>query len=82
MDGWLRAYVSGQGSRAIRKTGAGIAGMEAQVGTVDAFMAMQELGGTKKGKKNSVAIPLREPQSEIMDKKKWPKALLKSQVTS
>lgn len=78
-NGWVAKgiRIRPTGSRAIRKTGAGIAGMEAQVGTVDAFMAMQELGGTKKGKKNSVAIPLREPQSEIMDKKKWPKALLK-----
>lgn len=65
------------GSKAIRKTGAGIAGMEAQVGTVDAFMAMQELGGTKKGKSRNIAIPVREPETEIMDKKKWPKAILK-----
>lgn len=78
-NGWVAKgiRIKPTGSRAIRKTGAGIAGMEAQVGTVDAFMAMQELGGTKTGKKSSVAIPVREPQSEIMDKKKWPKALLK-----
>lgn len=65
------------GSKAIRKTGAGIAGMEAQIGTVDAFMAMQELGGTKKGKGKNIAIPVREPKTEIIDKKKWPKAVLK-----
>ena len=64
-------------SKGIMRTSRAISGMQVEVGTVDAFMAMQELGGTKKGKKNSVAIPLREPQSEIMDKKKWPKALLK-----
>lgn len=64
-------------SRAIRKTGAGIAGMEAKVGTVDDFMARQELGGIKKARKKSVAIPVREPKTQILNKKLWPKAVLK-----
>lgn len=78
-NGWVAKgiRIKPTGSKAIRATGKGIAGMEARVGTIDSFMAMQELGGKKTGKHNSVAIPVREPVTEIMDKEKWPGALLK-----
>ncbi|WP_302805089.1 hypothetical protein [Cloacibacillus porcorum] len=65
-------------SRGIRGSGDGLNGMSVEIGTVDPFMERQELGGEKKPfKAHSVAIPNRDPQTEIADRKKWPKALLK-----
>ncbi|MDO4560805.1 MAG: hypothetical protein Q4C86_07620 [bacterium] len=66
-------------SKAIRNASHSISGMEVSVGTVDAFMVMQELGGVKEQRRKNrrLAIPKRNPQSELVDKKKWPKALLK-----
>ncbi|MEG1824332.1 MAG: hypothetical protein RRY12_01360 [Cloacibacillus sp.] len=66
-------------SRAIRNASAGISGMEVSIGSVDAFMAMQELGGVKDPRKKArrLAIPKRDPVGEILDKTKWPKAILK-----
>lgn len=66
------------GSKAIRATGRGIEGMEAQVGTLDEFMARQELGGKKEGTGGKdIAIPIRENPSDITTKSKWPKALMR-----
>lgn len=79
-NGWVAKgiRIKPTSSKAIRKTGAGMAGMQVEVGTVDAFMQYQELGGVKQPKRKAkrLAIPVRNPQSEIIDKKKWPKALL------
>lgn len=65
-------------SRAIRNSASGISDMKVEVGTVDEFMKMQAEGGVKKPHKaDSVAIPNREPKTEITSRKKWPRRLLK-----
>ena len=65
-------------SRAIRNSASGISDMKVEVGTVDEFMRRQAEGGVKKPHKaDSVAIPIREPKTEITDRKKWPRRLLK-----
>lgn len=70
--------VKPSGSKMIRKTGRGIEGMEAQVGTLDEFMARQELGGKKQAAAGKdIAIPIRDNPSEITPKSKWPKALMR-----
>lgn len=65
-------------SKGIMRTSRAISGMQVEVGTVDAFMAMQELGGVKDPKKKAkrLAIPNRKPITELADRKKWPKAVL------
>ena len=65
-------------SRAIRNSASGISDMKVEVGTVDEFMRRQAEGGVKKPHKaDSVAIPIREPKTEITTKRKWPGALMK-----
>lgn len=66
-------------SRGIRNSGDGLNGMEVEIGTVDMFMRLHELGGTKEPKRKTrrMGIPKRDDKGEIIDKSKWPKALLK-----
>lgn len=69
-------------SRAIRNSASGISDMKVEVGTVDEFMKMQAEGGVKKPHKaDSVAIPNREPKTEITSRKQWPRRLLKQPGT-
>jgi len=54
--------------------------IKAQVGTVDAFMALQDAGGTKTGRGGGrVAVPVgaRPRQTSVTPRSKWPGALLK-----
>ena len=67
-------------SRAVFRSAKGdMANMEIRVGTVDDFMVAQELGGVKdpKRKERRLAIPKRTHSGEIINKSKWPKAILK-----
>ena len=69
-------------SRAIRNSASGISDMQVEVGTVDEFMRMQAEGGVKKpNKADSVAVPVREPETEITSRKKWPRRVLKEPRT-
>ena len=69
-------------SRAIRNSASGISDMKDEVGTVDEFMRRQAEGGVKKPHKaDSVAIPIREPKTEITSRKQWPRRVLKQART-
>lgn len=52
--------------------------LEAQVGSIDPFMLLQEEGGEKLPLKNSVAVPIaaRKEKSQVTSPRMWPSALL------